>query len=106
MNNIILFLISVVLTETVTDIVVKSVLFEPVRAWFFKRKANKVFNFIHDLLDCPICFSVWSGTLVGLVVLNIHIVSFWVDWFIIGLLLHKSSNVLHNFIDRTRRSEN
>ena len=103
MNNIILFIIAVVLTESITEIVSKSSLFEPVRKWFFTRRQNNVFNFIHSLLDCGFCLSVWVGTFIGIVLLNFKIVGVFVDWFIIGLLLHKCSNVLHNLIDRTRK---
>ena len=104
MSNIILFIMAVVLTEAITEIVTKSAIFEPVRKWFFNRRDKIVFKFFHDLLDCGFCFSVWVGTFVGIVLLDIKVVSIWVDWFIIGLLLHKCSNVLHNLIDRTRRS--
>ena len=104
MNNILLFIIAIVVTEAITEIVSKSYLFEPLRKWLFK-KNSKFFRFIHDLLDCGFCLSVWVGTLVGLVLLDIHIKSVWIDWFIMGLLLHKCSNVLHNLIHRTRRSD-
>ena len=105
MNNTLLFIIAIVLTEAITEIVSKSVLFTPLRKWFFDRKTNKFFSFVHDLLDCGFCLSVWVGTLVGLVLLDIHIKSMWIDWFIMGLLLHKCANVLHNLILRTRRSD-
>jgi len=105
MSNLLLFIISVLITEAITEIVSKSVLFTPVRAWFFKRKSNIIFSFIHDLLDCGFCLSVWVGTLVGLVIMDMQIVSGWIDWFIVGLLIHKCSNITHNIIDRTRRSD-
>lgn len=104
MSNTILFIIAIVLTESITEIVAKSAIFEPLRKLFFEKRKNVVFKFIHDILDCPYCLSVWVGTLVGIVLLDIKIVNVWLDWFIIGLLLHKCSNVLHNLIDRTRRS--
>jgi len=102
MNTIILFIISIVITESITEIISKSSLFEPLRKWLFKHKSNKLLSFIHDLLDCGFCLSVWVGTITGNILLDVKIVTVWVDWFIIGLLVHKCSNVLHNLIDRTR----
>jgi len=102
MNNIILFLIAVIITESITEIISKSSLFEPLRKWLFKNKSNKLLSFMHDLLDCGFCLSVWVGTIVGNLLLDFKIITIWLDWLIIGLLVHKCSNVLHNLIDRTR----
>ena len=105
MGKIILFIIAIFLTEAITEIVSKSKLFEPLREWFFNRRNNKFFKFVHSLLDCPYCLSVWVGTLVGTIIVNINIISVYIDWFIVGLLLHRLSNILHNMIDRTRENE-
>ena len=105
MNDIILFIIAIIITEAVTEIISKSSLFEPLRKWLFKSN-YKFLKFIHNLLDCGFCLSVWIGTIVGNILLNFSIVSIWLDWFIVGLLVHKCSNVLHNLIDRTRSIKN
>ena len=105
MEKILIFLISIIITEAITEIVSKSKLFEPLHGWFFNRRSNKVFKFIHSLIECPYCLSVWVGTFVGILIVNINIISVYIDWFIIGLLLHRLSNILHNFIDRTRKNE-
>jgi hypothetical protein len=104
MSNLILFIIYVLLTETITEILSKSSLFLPVRKWFFDRRSKPLYEFIHALLDCPFCTSVWVGTFISITLVSTHIFSPWLDWFIIGLILHKSANVTHNLIDRTRRS--
>ena len=101
-NILLLFIIAIIVTEAITEIVSKSSLFEPLRKYLFKRKSNKLFNFLHSLLDCGFCLSVWVGIIVGNVLLDVTIVTIWLDWFIIGLLVHKCSNVLHNLIDWTR----
>lgn len=102
MYKLLIFLIAIVITETITEIITKSKLFEPLHEWFFNRRDNKFFNFIHYLLDCPYCFSVWVGTFVSIFIVKFNIVSVYIDWFIVGLLLHRLSNILHNIIDRTR----
>ena len=103
MNSFLLFIIAVIVTESITEIVSKSKLFSPVLEWFFNRRERKIFNFIHSLLECPYCLSVWVGTLVGIFVVNIRIVNPIIDWFIVGLLIHRAANLLHNSIDRTRK---
>jgi len=97
------FIIAILLTESITEIISKSKLFSPVLEWFFNRRKNKFLNFIHDLLSCPYCLSVWVGTLVGIFVVDIAIINPLLDWFIVGLILHRLANILHNGIDRTRK---
>ena len=104
MATIVQIIIAVVLTEAITEIVTKSEIFSPFSAFLFRRGANnKVVKWFHDLLDCGYCFSVWVGVCVGLLVLHdIKIINTYIDWLIIGLLIHRSSNILHNIIDRTK----
>ncbi len=104
MSNAIIFIIAIVLTESLVEIISKSEIFSPIREWFFNRRDKKVFNFIHSLLDCGYCLSVWIGTFVGLILIDLVIINPIVDWFIIGLLLHRLSNLWHNIIDRTRKN--
>jgi hypothetical protein len=102
MSITIIFIIAVIITEGLVEVLSKSEIFSPVRKWFFKRRENRVFNFIHSLLDCGYCLSVWVGTFVGLLLVDLPIVHPALDWFIVGLLLHRLSNLWHNIIDRTR----
>ena len=91
----------IILTEAITEIVTKSQLFIPVRRFFFKRKKYKVFSFIHDLLDCGYCTSVWVGILTSFYLYN-QSFSF-IMLFLIGLVIHRSSNVLHFIVDRINK---
>lgn len=103
MSNTLIFIIAIVLTEALVEVLSKSEIFSPVREWFFdRREKRKVFKFFHSLLDCGYCLSVWVGTVVGLVLLDLSIIHPALDWFIVGLLLHRLSNLWHNIIDRTR----
>jgi hypothetical protein len=90
--NIIEFLIAIVVIEAITNILTKSELFKPVRAFFFER--NK---WIHDLLDCGYCTSVWIGFFIAiyLTFLRVRIV----DVFLLGIALHRLSNVFHFIVD-------
>ena len=95
---IIKFLFTIVLIEAITNIITKSQFFSPVREFFFNRRKNKLFNFVHNLLDCPYCTSVWVG-------LFVYICWFYFDSIIInvvfmGIAFHRLSNVLHFIIDR------
>ena len=96
------FLLAVIFTEAITEIVVKSEFFLPLRGKIFNLgKSNKFFNWLHRLLDCGYCFSVWAGVLAALLFfreLSLFHVS--VDWFLIGLVLHRLSNLFHNTMDR------
>jgi len=92
--NIVLF---VVVTEAITELVVKSELFEPLRKYCFESK-YKIFNFIHRIIDCGYCFSVWAGFFV--IILNYVTSNFIVDIFMLGIAIHRLSNIFHNLIDK------
>lgn len=99
--------ISVVLTEALTQIITKSLLFLPLRAWFFNRKHNKILEFIHELLDCGYCMSVWVGCFCSILLLNDIKLVFWpIDWFLWGLIVHRLSNFFHFIMDYFRDASN
>lgn len=102
MSNIIIFIIAVIITESIVEVLSKSEIFSPVRKWFFDKRQVKICAFIHKLLDCGYCLSVWVGTFVGLLLVDLPLVHPALDWFLVGLLLHRLSNLWHNIIDRTR----
>ena len=95
---------SIFIVESITELLTKSEIFDPVREWFFNRRDKKVFSFIHKMLDCGYCTSVWSGWFVALVFFrDIEIINGWVDWFFVGLALQRMSNALHFVIDKLDR---
>lgn len=99
---IIKLLLSVVLTETITELLVKSEFFMPLRKFIFEKGSdNKVLRFIHNILDCGYCTSVWIGFLIATILLkDFSLINPFVDWFFMGLLVHRLSNYLHNIVDK------
>ena len=100
-------LVAIFITEAITELVVKSEIAEPFRKKSFELgKTNKFFGWLHKLLDCGYCFSVWAGYVVAILLfrdLNIFF-NAGIDWVFLGLFLHRSSNILHNIIDRIHGS--
>lgn len=95
---------SIFIVESITELLTKSEIFSPVREWFFNRRDKKVLGFIHRLLDCGYCTSVWAGWFVALIFFkDVEIINGWVDWFFIGLVLQRMANTLHFVIDRLDR---
>lgn len=94
---------AIILTEAITQIITKSELFRPVRKFFFDRRKNKLCSYIHDLLDCGYCTSVWVGWFV--VIAFLYINSVILNVFFAGLVLHRLSNILHFIIDRIQKDE-
>jgi hypothetical protein len=84
--------------EAITNIITKSVFFSPAREFFFNRQQNKLFNLIHELIDCAYCTSVWIGWFVYICWFCFD--SMFVDVIFMGFILHRLSNVLHFSIDR------
>ncbi len=94
----IIFIIkSIILTEALTELLSKSEFFSPIREFFFKRRSNKVFKFIHSLLDCPYCTSVWVGFSVVICLLLFN--NILIDIFCLGIMVHRFSNIFHFIID-------
>lgn len=100
------FLLAVVLTEAITEILTKARLLEPIRQRVFdKIEEGNFFEWLNELMDCGYCVSVWVGWFIALLLFyDSNIVCKGVDWFFIGLIFHRLSNVLHFIIDRINRN--
>ena len=91
------FIFLIVLTELLTELVVKSEIFKP-----FRSLVSRAGGWFQKLFSCGYCFSVWvafgvvylaeiSYPLTGNIVL---------DLFATALVVHRLSNILHNVIDK------
>lgn len=92
---------TIILIEAVTNILTKSDIFRPLRAYLFESN-NKILRFFHTLLDCPYCTSVWVS-LSSIVMLCLYVYSLLphiLALFFMGIILHRLSNILHFIIDR------
>jgi len=88
-------ILAVIATEAATNLITKSefsVRF--IKEPLYKRRQVKFFSFIHDILDCGYCTSVWSAVLFALFFLTNSF-----NFIIIVLVIHRLSNVLHFTID-------
>jgi len=92
--------------EATTNILSKSELFKPLRQYLFNRSNNRMVKFMHDLIDCPYCTSVW----VSLFYICALFLSVDIDAtsilliFMCVITLHRLSNILHHLIDRTNKN--
>lgn len=96
---------AVVITEALTEIVVKSELFFPLRRYLFEKgKKNKIFNWFHSLVDCGYCFSVWVGIFVSFLIFrnDLFLTHSYIDWVFMGIIIHRISNCFHFLIDRIK----
>jgi hypothetical protein len=95
-------LLAVVCVEAITNILTKSELFLPIRKFLFDRQFSLFCRWLHSLLDCGYCTSVWVGWFIAIMYLIglLDNVFFW------GLALHRMSNLLHHIIDRVWGKEN
>jgi hypothetical protein len=103
MTKLLIILFAIILTEAITQIITKSELFRPIRKFFFEKRANKLCKYIHDLLDCGYCTSVWVGWFV--VIALLYFDNIVINVFFAGIVLHRLSNILHFIIDRIQGHE-
>ena len=90
-------LLAVILTELITELVIKSIVFKPIR-----ERIKGLHSGLKQLLSCGYCFSVWASY--GVVILMGLAYNF-TDYYIVdltltGLVVHRLSNYLHNFNDK------
>jgi len=93
------FVLGVILTEAITEILVESVLFERARFYVEAKLPDSLFAI---LVRCGYCVSVWVGLVVSYA---LWLAPFdWVSWVqylqpaLMGLVLHRMSNVWHDLI--------
>jgi len=101
------FLLAIICTEAMVELITKSKFFNPLRAKIFDLGINnKFFNWLHELLDCGYCFSVWVGMFFAILFFrNINLIHVYIDWVFMGLVLHRTSNLIHNIMDRVHGIE-
>lgn len=89
--------------EASTNIISKSELFKPLRRFLFNRvEKSKFFKYLHELVDCPYCMSVWiSAFYVCASLIALYNAVFLLLFLVFCLIiaLHRLSNVLHYVID-------
>jgi len=102
------FVFAVVITEAITEILAKANIFEPLRQKVFNRiKEGNFFEWLDSLIGCGYCISVWVGLFISLLLFykSNFFISKYIDWFFIGLFLHRAANVWHFVIDWLNRSK-
>lgn len=77
----------IIAAEAMTQLACKAEIFDRLREWL-----KGMSKFMNDLLACPYCVSVWVA---GFTVV-MYITYEWTWWFILLLVIHRSSNVLHD----------
>jgi len=90
-------ILSIIFTEAITELAVKSELFFTFRQFLFESK-SKILNFIHKIFDCGYCFSVWAALISFLLVFIIN--NKIIDYFVLIIIVHRLSNLFHFLLDR------
>jgi len=86
----------IIATEALTNLLTKSEFsIRFIKEPLFKRRQVKFFNFVHDILDCGYCTSVWMAVIFALFFLANNTLNF----IIVILVIHRLSNILHFIID-------
>jgi len=86
---------AVIATEAATNLITKSEFsIRFIKEPLFKLRRFKIFNFIHDVLDCGYCTSVWMAFIFALFFLTNSF-----NFVILILVLHRLANMLHFSID-------
>lgn len=91
---------AVIATEAITQLLTKSEFSTRfIKKPLFNMRGNKFFGFIHDVLDCGYCTSVWAAILPAIWFFTDPGGPKFLDVIIYILVLHRLSNMLHFLID-------
>ena len=93
--------------EAVTNILSKSEIFKPLRKFLFDHSSNRVLKFLHNILDCPYCTSVWVSLFyIGMLylIVEVYALSSVFVFMLLVIAFHRMANVLHHIIDRVDNS--
>lgn len=97
-----LFILLVIVTEALTELVVKSKIALPFREAAIAKYGPE--SVIAQIISCGYCFSVWAAiptSLVGAASGKLdELMPWWVAGFVWLLVIHRSANYLHNFVDK------
>lgn len=100
LNELITLLFLIVVVEAITEIVVSSTIFQPLRNFILKRAGKStICNFLGKLIQCGYCTSVWISLIFAFFV-PIHLVNVYIDFIIFVFVLHRLSNFWHEFLSR------
>jgi hypothetical protein len=95
-HEIIQWVVVIIVTEALVEIVVDSKIMMPLRNWIVKKEPD----FFGELIKCGYCFSVWMA-IPGAFILPGDIFGNWYfDLFIKWILLHRTSNIFHGIISK------
>jgi len=98
-----ILIIFIIVVEAITELLSKSEIFRPFREFFFNRRKYKLFKFVHDLLDCGYCTSVWVSLFVVTVFISFSNTYLYV--FLAVIVIHRLSNIFHFIIDRINKDQ-
>ncbi len=87
----------VILTELLTELMIKSEIFKPLRNWI-----KSWGSWFDTLFSCGYCFSVWVAPVVVLIGgISVPLTEYaWLNICMTALVVHRLSNILHNVIDK------
>jgi hypothetical protein len=97
----VILIIFIIVVEAITELLSKSEIFKPLREFFFNRRKYKLLGFIHNLLDCGYCTSVWVSFFVVTVFISFSNIYLYV--FLTAIVIHRLSNIFHFIIDRINK---
>lgn len=95
-SKIVAVILAVICTEAITQLVVHSEMFRPLREF------AEFSDFTETLVSCGYCFSVWAALLCSYWMAPLAFpTSYWaINWIIWTLVIHRLSNFLDDFADR------
>lgn len=93
-------LMAIIATEAITQLATKSEFSSRfIKKPLFKWRDKKFFGFLHDILDCGYCTSVWAAIAPTYWFITDSPGVQFLDIVIIILVIHRLSNMLHFIID-------
>lgn len=93
-------IMAIIATEAITQLLTKSEFsIQFIKKPLYKWRHIKASGFLHDILDCGYCTSVWAAILTAIWFFTDTPGTGVLDVIILVLVIHRMSNLLHFIID-------
>jgi hypothetical protein len=99
----------IILVEAITQIIVKSFIFQVVRDYLVNKAfllGDKTGSYIEELVNCGYCVSFWVAVVINLIFyayVDLYptiVYNVIINFFIVVLIVHRFSNIFHGSIDK------
>jgi uncharacterized membrane protein len=96
------FILCVIAVEAISELLVNADVFQGIHKYLFDKKHNKICKFLHELLDCVYCTSVWVSFFILVLIYKQLAITDFLLFFLSWMVMHRLATLMHYVINRVK----